>query len=152
MCKGPVEGRNITQEGLDEGQSGWSTKTTGGSEAKGLVRPGHGHPGPSGPPELFGCLSQGQWKLLKVLQYDMTWLYVGCETILLDGGRVERETREGLEKDYAGLGWYDGGSGLAGGFGNRSTGFAYKLGVGFRKREELGMIPQVFTYPTGAWW
>lgn len=114
---------------------------------KGPVRPGQGHPGPSGPPELFGCLSQEQWKLLKVLQYDMTWLYLGCETILLDGGRVERETREGLEEDCAGLGWYDGGSELAGCFGNRSTGFAYSLGVGFRKREELGMIPQVFHLP-----
>lgn len=37
---------------------------------------------------------------------------------------------------------------MAGYLGNRSTGFAYGLGVGFRKREELGMTPEVFYLPS----
>lgn len=35
--------------------------------------------------------------------------------------------------------------------GNGFTGFAFGLGAGFRKREELGATQEVFAYPTG-WW
>lgn len=54
------------------------------------------------------------------------------------------ETREALERDHDGLDHRHCGNSLERCLGNKLTGFASELAVGFRKRDELGMRAKGF--------